>query len=215
LSRFTLMLIVALLAAGGGFYLRARLDTPPTTATDPIIHHAVNTPTIEQVKKLASLVALRVPISDVQVSELAGTTGGVKLALAVYGEVDIATDMSAAKFEQVKPDEKSAVLVLHRPAPDRPRLDHEKTRILDISRSGLWAWLPGEAGEKTVTNRAMQAAQRILGEAADRKDLAAQACQQTETVVRQFFGATGWDVVVQWDDAPAGLKDGTATVPEK
>ncbi len=205
-------IVLILAAVAGGYYLHILWEAPPSPARDPITHHSVNSPTIEQVQKLASLVSLRVPISDVQVTELTGLTGGVKLVMAVQGDVDIAADLGTAKFEQVDAEKKSAILVLRKPVPMRPRLDHEKTRILQIDRSGLWNWLPGETGEKTLTNRAMQSAQRILGDVAARQDLAKQACQQTEHVIKDFFAATGWQITVQWDETP--IAPAAAEVPE-
>lgn len=196
--RATATMILLVLAGFGGFYVRSVFDAPAGRATDPVTHHAVNTPTIGQVQKLASLVALRVPISDVRVSELEGLTGGVKLAMAVHGDVEVATDLSAAKFSKIDADHRTAVLTLPEPVPQRPRLDHEHTRVLEIDRSGLWRWVGEEAGESTLVNRAMKDAQRVLQAAADRQDLRKQACEQAQRVICSFFGATGWQVNVEW-----------------
>jgi hypothetical protein len=154
--------------------------------------------TIEQVRKLASLVVLDVPISDVHVTQLEGLTGGIKVVIAVHGDVQIATDLSKARFEDLDAEHHTATLVLPKPAPGRPRLNHEKTRIVAIERNGLWNILPGEAGEKAATNRAMSAAQQLLTDAAKRDDLAAKACAHADEVLRSFFTALGWTVTLQW-----------------
>ena len=60
--------------------------------------------------------------------------------------------------------------------------------------------LRGQAGEQALTNRAMAHAQKLLGDIAKRDDLLTQACQHTETVIREFFGAMGWAVSVQWEE---------------
>lgn len=196
----SLVVGVALLAAG--FYGHVWWSGPAESAADSVTHRSAEAgPTIEQVQELASLVTLRVPISDVQVSELEGFFGSVKLVMAVHGEVEIASDLSRATFEDINPEQRSAALVLPKPAPQRPRLDHEKTRILELSRGGAWKFLTEDAGEKQLTNRAMLAAQRTLWETAQQPQLAARACEQTEKVVRTFFQAMRWSVEVRWTEA--------------
>lgn len=195
----TLLLIATLLAAAaGGYYLASH--TPSFAAADPVTHRT-NAPTIEQVRRLASLVTLDVPISDVQVSTLDGFTGGLRIVLSVRGDVQIATDLSAARFDQVNDQLHTAVLTLPRPQVQRPRLDHDRTRILELDRSGMWQWLPGEAGESTLTDRAMQEAQHVLADAAKRNDLITQARDHAQKIICGFFGAMGWTVQVQWADA--------------
>lgn len=203
MSRSAALIVVVLVSAAAGFFFRGYLDAPVPVAQDPVRHRTLNTPTIEQVQKLASLVALRVPISDLTSSQMSGLTGGVETFIAVHGDVDIAADLSTAKFEQVDAEKHTAILVLRKPEPQRPRLDHEKTRILSIQRSGLWRLNSGGAADVELTNLAMQSAQRVLGEVAARQDLAKQACQQTDHVIHDFFAATGWQVTVQWDETPA------------
>lgn len=193
-----LLLIVVLLGAGaGGYYLRLR-TTP--TAADPVQHRST-APTIEQVRELASLVTLDVPISDVHLSELSGFTGGLQLVMSVKGDVQIATDLSAARFDRVNEQLRTATLVLPRPKPQRPRLDHEKTRVIELTRSGLWRLLPTETGESALTNRAMLAAQRVLAETAEKPQLITQARDHTQKIICGFFDALGWTITVQWNDA--------------
>ncbi len=183
-----------------GFFAHLMFDAPKLGGGgDPVTHRSSQGPTIEQVRKLSQLVTLHVPISDVQVSELDGLTGGLRLALAVHGDVQIGTDLSHARFEDVNDERRTALLVLPKPRPQRPRLDHEKTRIVELQRGGAWRFVGGQAGERELTNRAMLAAQQTLEQAANRRDLAAQACEQTEQIIRQFYSATGWDITLQWE----------------
>lgn len=200
MTRLVGSIVIAAVLLGTGFYAHVWWSAPRGDQDNPRVTHrsASQGPTIEQVQKLASLVTLRVPISDVQVSELEGFFGSVKLVMAVHGEVEIASDLSDARFEDVDEENRSALLVLPRPVPQRPRLDHEKTRILELQRGGAWKFLTGDAGEKQLTNRAMLAAQRTLAQAAQSPELAATACEQAETVVRTFFAAMRWTVHVRW-----------------
>ncbi|MEX2672524.1 MAG: DUF4230 domain-containing protein [Phycisphaeraceae bacterium] len=202
-------LILMMTAIGGGAFYAGILQQPTQPGPDPVTHRP-SVPRIEQVQALASLVTLNVPISDLHVSELAGYTGGVKIMVNVRGDVQIMTDLSNARFEDIDEQRLDAVLVLPRPEAQRPRVDHEKTRIVEIQRTGMWRIGPGQSAERAVTNRAMSAAQRVLGEAAKDEKLITQACAQTEKVMDQFFGALGWNVIVRWDAPPTGL-DATAT----
>ncbi|MDH3584896.1 MAG: DUF4230 domain-containing protein [Phycisphaerae bacterium] len=197
-----LIVLIVLGLMGLAAYFGASWIRPPASAPAPIVHRST-APTIEKVRKLATLVTLDVPISDVHISEMSGVTGGIKLVMAVKGDVQIASDLGQARFEDLDEENRTAVLVLPRPIPSRPRLDHEKTRILELQRNGLWRFLLGEAGESTLANRAMATAQSYLIEVATRQDLRTQACAQTEQVLGEFFSALGWAVVVQWDDGRA------------
>jgi hypothetical protein len=154
---------------------------------------------IAKVRQLAALVTLEAPMSDVQVSEIAGLTGSLRLVLAVHGDVQVATDLNQARLESVDAEQRTAVLILPRPRPMRPRLDHEKTRVVQIERTGMWRILWGQAGESALTNQALVAAQRVLGEAAEDEELMKRACSHTEGVLRNFFAALDWDVAVQWE----------------
>ena len=215
-----LMIILCIaVVAGGAYYGREVVRLADlielTRPADPV-HHAPPAPTIEEVRQLASLVTLDVPISDIHVSRMSGFTGGLKMAIAVRGDVQIATDLRFARFENVDAQRQRITLVLPNPRPDRPRLDHEETRILEIDRNGLWNLQFGQAGERVLTNRAYAAAQRVLLEAADRPELIEKARDQAEKVMRGFFGALGWEVAIEWDDsmmteAPAAPDPATST----
>ncbi len=196
--------LVLLVAVGLGGFMAHAVFTHRNE--DPVRHHG-SALTIEKLRKLSSLVTMEVPISDVRVTTLDGVVGSTQMVVAVRGDVQIGVDLSEAAFEDVDEQAHSALLVLKTPQAGRPRIDHEKTRVLAIERSGLWKWVPGQAGEKTLTDRAMAEAQAHLLEVAQRPDIVAKACGHTEKVIQEFFGAMGWDVAVQWDDrAPAQLE---------
>lgn len=198
LQRITLVMFAAL-AVVGALYLRTLIVMPDVAMAAPV-HHQAPAPTIGQVKKLAGLITLDVPVTDIHTAQLEGATGSVSIVVSVAGDVQIATDLESAEFIDIDRPSMTAILRMQRPSPERPRVDHERTRILQIERSGLWAWVPGSAGEKTLTDHAMREAQRRLLDAAQKQELIDKACGQTETVVRDFFGALGWTVSVQWDE---------------
>jgi len=198
IGRLILAGLMLVAAAGGGYVLHMR--TAPDPAAAPVVHRSTR-PTIEQVRELASLVTLDVPISDTQVSKLKGFVGGVELILSVHGDVQIATDLSQARFDRIDERVQSATLTLPRPLVQRPRIDHEKTRILEITRGGMWRLVPGQAGESALINQAMLTAQHMLADTATDPKLITQARDHTEKIVCGFFATLDWRIDVQWDDA--------------
>ena len=184
-------------AAGGGWFTYKHFVSEKPARQ--VVVHVSKGPTIEEVRELSDLVLLEVPISDIHVSTLEGLTGGLTMAVAVRGDVQIAADLGRARFEAVDEAGKSVVLVIPKPTAQRPRVDHEKTRVLEIRRTGMWRVLGGGAGEDVLTERAFADAQRVLGAAANDPKLIAQACGRTERVMRGFFEALGWTVRVQWE----------------
>jgi len=154
---------------------------------------------IEQVRRLSALTTLRVPITEEETAELSGYTGGTKVVLTVKGDVDLATDLDKACFAERNEASKTAVLLLPPPRAMRPRIDHEGTRVVHVSRSGVWSVMPGSAGETAATDIAMKQAQRHIEQVASRPDLVGQAMQHTQSVLQPFFEALGWRVTIRWD----------------
>lgn len=189
-----LTLMVLLGGMAGWFFHSNRMGTWGSAS------HA---PTIEQIQQLASLTVLHIPVADVQVYTLTGYTGGIQAALVVKGDVEIATDLTAARLEMVDIDHRQAFLVLSPPVAIRPRVDHERTKIYKIDRSGLWQIIPGEAGERDLVNNAMQDAQRLIGNVGSQTDLIDQARSRTKEVITNFFRAIGWHLEIRWQDQRA------------
>lgn len=207
-------LTVLTAVAGGSLYTHRLVGQLQHESPADSVSHRSKAPTIHQVRELAKLVTLDVPISDLHVSEMSGYTGSVRMAVAVRGDVQFATDLQQARYASVDQEERSAVLILPKPVPDRARIDHEKTRILEIDRDGLWRVFPGSAGESTLTNRAMADAQRVLTKAAEEPHLTQRACARTEKVVRGFFDTLGWSVHIQWEASDDPAATAAATGPD-
>jgi hypothetical protein len=158
-------------------------------------------PTIEQVQALASLVTQRVTVVDAQETTLAGHLGSAKAALLVRGDFLIAVDLSQARLELVDHATRTATLILPQPHVDQPRVDHDRTRLILLSESGLWAITPGDGRTAPwVINRAYADAQGFVAQAAGDPSLLAKARQQAQSVLGTFFGAMGWTVRIHWMD---------------
>ncbi len=164
------------------------------------IQHRWTGPTLREVKRVASLITLNVPISDVQVSRLSGYVGSTSLVLLVRGDVELGTNLQAAEFTEVNLDAQRATLALPPPELSRPRLDLERTCVYRIDRDGLWKILPGHAGERELINQALQQAQRMLIEAAQQTALDGEARRLTEEILGSLFAACEWQVSIHWLD---------------
>ena len=90
------------------------------------------------------------------------------------------------------------MLVLPHPRPASPRLDHDRTRVFEISSQGLWQIAPGDGGRTRVVEMAYAEAQRTLALAAADVALMQRSKGQAEEVISSFFGGAGWSVTVRW-----------------
>ncbi len=92
---------------------------------------------------MSELVTLRVPVSTVITSELAGYTGSTRCIVIVNGEVELGVDLEQARFEDIDTQARTATLVLPEPKTRAARLDHARTQVYSLDRHGLWlvTWL--------------------------------------------------------------------------
>lgn len=102
-----------------------------------------------------------------------------------------------------QPGVRHAALVLPAPRVERPRLDHERTRVYRIDRTGAWFVIPGDAAEAELASHAMQSAQAMLAEVAGRPEFTERARRHAESVLKAFFRNVGWSLQVRWADRPS------------
>jgi hypothetical protein len=155
-------------------------------------------PTIEQIQQLTELVTQRVEVSDVVETGIRGRTGGVKAALIVHGDVLVTVDLQQARI--VSRDDTSRTLLLELPAPmaTSPRVDHQRTKIYQITSTGLWLLVPTNDAAAAVTDRAFGQAQDAVAHAgADAKALE-KARSHAEEVIAAFCRDVGWTVQIRW-----------------
>lgn len=176
-----------------------KLDRRQTPSTGPTSHSAGIA--IEKIRELSALTTLTVSVADALVTELQGNTGSTKAVLIVKGDVSLGVDLSAAKFESVDAEHKRAVVALPRPTVQFVRLDQEKTRLLGVYNSGLWAITPGGGNTETATiNACYRDAQRTVAQVASDPALIARTRRQAELVLKSFVAATGWDLSIIWQE---------------
>jgi hypothetical protein len=158
-------------------------------------------PTIQQVQALASLVTARINVADVQMTQLSGMTGSMRACLLVKGDFLLGVDLSRGRLEQIDPATRTATLILPQPQVGQPRVDHDRTRLVAISQTGLWALTPGDGRTDVhVINQAYQDAQRFVGQACGDPSLLGRARRHAQDVLQTFFGAMGWTVTIRWMD---------------
>ncbi len=188
------LLLITLGAVGAVLLPPLLRSHAPSPAAD------VDRPTIESVRALSALVTLTVDVADVQLTDLQGWSGGVQVALLVKGQFQLATDLNESRFEQVDIEKRTAVLVLAPPQASSPRLDHDRTKLFAVSVYGLWELVPSDEAQVSAINRALQAAQASLVDAAKDGTQVERARRQTEALILSFFTALEWDVVIRWSD---------------
>jgi hypothetical protein len=157
-------------------------------------------PTIQEIQGLAELTTLKVTVADALVTEVRGTTGGIDVVLVVHGEARIGTDLSAAHFESINHENRTAVLVLPTPRIQSVRLDHARTRIVGIWPTGLWTIVPGSGSiDGIAVDRAFTQAEQVVAAAGDDPVLIRRAKLESECLLPAIFRSMGWRVVIRWN----------------
>ena len=197
-ARMLLWLLLLIVTAGASALLTWRIavgvsvSSPPSTST-----HAG--PSIEQVRQLSELVTLRVDVADVQETNVQGLLGGMRVALVVKGDFLLGVDLERARFQSVNETGKSAILVLPVPQRSSPRVDHARTRVVQVTSEGLWAAVPGDGQSRArVLDLAYGEAQQTIAAAAADPQLSQRARRQAEQVLGAFFKALGWSITIRW-----------------
>jgi hypothetical protein len=183
---------VLMLLVGGvlGMCLGPRFRMNATVEATPTV--------IGKITELADLVVLRVPVSNVHVTQIGGYVGGVDCIVLVNGELELGTDLKLARWLDVDTETRTATLVLAEPVVRRARLDHEQTSVYRIDRRGLWLMVPSAEPSRVVMNQAMAQAQHVVESAGEQPVLMDRAKQQTEQVLSQLMAAIGWEVKLEW-----------------
>jgi len=187
---------VVLAVAGSGYLAWALLMT--RAPVEPA-HAAL---TVERLSEVSQLLTLRLDVSDVVITRIAGYTGGVQAAVLVKGDVSVGVDLSKARFEDADSIQRAATLILPPPAPSSPRVDHQRTRLVYLAKEGLWLITPGSPPYEAVVNKAMCEAQQLLNAAAEAKDADDRARHHAEAVLKAFCRSLSWEIQIRWTDRP-------------
>jgi hypothetical protein len=154
----------------------------------------VHGPRIEDVRKLATLAVLRVQVASVIEGHTAGATG----AVLVKGDADVAVNLDRIELAERDEERRTATLRLPQPTPERPRVDHERTKVYELRKTGLAAINPFADPRSDLLEDAMRAAQAEVERSVSDPAFIEQARLQAEMLLHSFYAQLGWDVRVVW-----------------
>lgn len=182
--------VLVLAAIAAVFFLGRISNTGPVSSS----------PTIEEIHELGELVVLRVSVADVM--EDAGYE--YKGVWIVRGDAQLAVDLTEAELQSSDETAKKLVVVLPQPRVIHPRVDHEKSKIYDVSKT---TWIPFIGDRDELTNQGWAKAQRVVEDACSGDEIMSQAREQTEFVLANMYRMVGWDVEVVWQDGSTVATD--------
>jgi hypothetical protein len=149
-------------------------------------------PRVQEIQELSELVALRVQVADVLMAE---HSHGAEMALLVRGDCDLTIDLAQAEVLARDETARQAVIRLPQPVAVRPRVDHERTRVFQIRRTGWWTW---RDPREDLYAQGMEQAQQMVAHWGARPEQIEQARQHAARVLAAFYRELGWRVAVEW-----------------
>src|SRR5450755_1024464 len=154
-------------------------------------------PTVESVRRLADLLALRISIADVLVGEGFGYRG----VWIVKGDAFLGIDLDEISVPAELQDEanRTATIVLPRPRLKYARLNHDLTRTWDVARDAWWRLPSGEC-ENRLRDESMRQGQHTIEFAANKAEYVREAQTQTAEAIQAMYRHVGWNVTVVWKD---------------
>lgn len=150
-------------------------------------------PTITQLQSLGELVVLRVSVADV----LEASGLGYKGAWLIKGDALIAIDLRLAKFQSADEETKKLVVLLPPPKVIQPRVDHDKTKTWDLSKT---TWVPFGGDPDKLRDATMREAQRLVNHACTKEEIIEQGRYNTKLLLTHMYRFIDWDVEIVWDD---------------
>lgn len=169
-------------------------------------------PPLVAVEKLADLVSLRIHQSNVfdfsapLRANLLGMeifVGATNVLLVARGDCTVAVDLGLAAYENVQADARSLTVVLPKALRTESRLNLDNSRgngtqFFAITNSGLQAILPDANAQAGAMRDALNFAQVQFEQTCKSAQVARQARDNAETVLRGFLGAAGYTPRFEW-----------------
>ncbi len=154
-------------------------------------------PRIEDVRQIAKLAVLRVQVADV----IEGRNAGAEAAVLVRGDADVVVDLEQIEITERDDAARTATLIVPRPHAERPRVDHDRTKLYALRETGLAALNPFADARPGLLADAMRAAQDSVARAVQAEEFVTKAQQQTEALLLNYGQALGWQVRLRWQAA--------------
>lgn len=156
-------------------------------------------PSLQAIRAKADLIVLEVERSCEVSASLQGKTGGVKATVHAVGQLRLGPDLSRARVVSMDHEHRVVKMMLPAVRCLDVSLDAEKTRVVSVTRFGLWQGLPFSVREDDVIERAMRSAPKQLEAQAINPMLMTLAKQHTQAVLDDLFHSAGWQVQVVWE----------------
>ncbi len=180
-----------LLVAGLGVLLWGAYSLGHRSQPAQVVSHGLR---IDEVRKIARLAVLRVQVADV----IEGNNHGATAAVLVRGDADMAVDLDRIEIADKDEQKKTATLIVPAPQPERPRVDHSRTKLYELRKTGLAVINPFAEPQQLLLEDCMRAAQADVEKAVQDAAFVVQAKEQVERLLASFYGELGWTVTVRW-----------------
>lgn len=166
------------------------------------------------IEKMGHLVSVKVNYADVieftqqRTQEIPWTQweldlGGTKVLLIARGDCTIATNLGAAKYQNINNENRTFTLLLPEPKPLQIRVNHESREkggsyFYAITSEGLEPLIPDSSNRSLAISNSLAFAQKQIERSCNRPQIIALARKNAEEVLSATFQATGWKPTYVW-----------------
>lgn len=166
------------------------------------------------IEKMGHLVSVKVNYADVieftqqRTQEIPWTQweldlGGTKVLLIARGDCTIATNLGAAKYQNINNENRTFTLLLPEPKPLQIRVNHESREkggsyFYAITSEGLEPLIPDSSNRSLAISNSLAFAQKQIERSCNRPQIIAMARKNAEEVLSATFQATGWKPTYVW-----------------
>lgn len=166
------------------------------------------------IEKMGHLVSVKVNYADVieftqqRTQEIPWTQweldlGGTKVLLIARGDCTIATNLGAAKYQNINNENRTFTLLLPEPKPLQIRVNHESREkggsyFYAITSEGLEPLIPDSSNRSLAISNSLAFAQKQIERSCNRPQIIAMARKNAEEVLSATFQATGWQPTYVW-----------------
>jgi len=129
--------------------------------------------------------------------------GGTKVLLIARGDCTIATNLGAAKYQNINAEKRTFTLLLPEPKPLQVRVNHEPREkggsyFYAITSEGLEPLIPDSSNRSLAISNSLAFAQKQIERSCNRPQIRAIARKNAEDVLNATFKATDWKPTYVW-----------------
>jgi hypothetical protein len=129
--------------------------------------------------------------------------GGATVLLVARGDCTIATNLAAAKYQDMNSTLKTLTIVLPRPEALQARINHDPKEkggsyFYSITSNGIESFIPDSSKRTAAVTNALAKAQKTLEKVCMSPSNVFTATQNAETVLQGMYKASGWTPTFSW-----------------